>query len=224
MTALKVTAHLSTPISFAEPIMLDAILEYRSCHVNKIGGDHLTRSDPAPEYGKIPIPIARKQIGGMLVPCCSSPVFVAEHEWHDHVAKRFPTEFARFLNREKLTKINTTGGKYKSFRLPLHCRLVDRVVWFAEGNRKPLLKLLSKVFALGKKRSIGYGRVMKWEAEPVDCDFSWFAERDGKQVLMRPLPVCDELPANLTGYRGDFGSVQSPYWHPERYCERVVPV
>lgn len=220
---LKVTARLGSPIVFAEPLMLDGLLEYRSCHLNQIGGGLLTRSDPAPVYGEVPIPLLRKQFGGLLVPCCSSPVFLTDHQWHEHVCKRFPTEFSELLQRDKLTKLNTTGGRYKSFRLPLHCRSVEQLVWFCWGHRRPLLKMLRGIPSLGKKRSDGYGRVTEWSVAAVEQDYSWFAPRGNDLLLMRPLPACDALPGNLTGYRADFGAVQSPYWHPSRFCERVVP-
>lgn len=221
---LKVTAFLATPIAFQESIKLDGLLEYRSCHLNKIGGGLLTRADPAPQYGEIPIPIVRQRIGGVLVPVCSDPIFAAGHRWHEHVASRFPSEYARLMDAGNLTKINTTGGQYKSIRLPLDCRMVERIVWFTRGHRKPLLKMLKGVDSLGKKRSNGYGRVGEWAIEKIEEDYSWYAPRGDNLVLMRPLPACDELPGNLAGYRPDFGAVQSPYWHPDRFTERVVPV
>lgn len=223
MTFLKVTCYLESPVVFDLPIMLDGLLEYRSCHVNKIGGGALSRHDPAPIYGEIPLPIKRENFGEYLIPKCSYPIYQADYEWHEHYCRRFPTDRVDLFDQSQLTKINTTGGEFKSYRLPARARLINKIVWFCEGTRKPLLKLVKGVPSLGKKRSMGYGKITRWEAERVDKDYSWYCDREGQLLLMRPLPKSDDLPETLTGYRDDYGAVQSPYWHPDRQIERIVP-
>jgi len=158
-----------------------------------------------------------------LVPCCSAPILAPDHETVEHFAKRFGVEHAALLREERRLVVAPGNSAYKSYRLPLHLRAVDRIVWFCDGNRKPLKKLLQSVRSVGKKRSQGYGRIERWELEWIDDDWSWFAPTDNGPVLMRPLPLCDELPAGLLGSRPDFGAVQPPMWHPDRYMERVVP-
>lgn len=218
---LKITAYLVSPLAGDVPY-LDAIIEWEMSQ--RLGlAQKIQRHEPAPLYGGVPIPMLRRRIGGMLVPCCSSPIASPDRDSVEHFAKRIAVEYAGLLREDRRLKVATGNQVYKSYRLPLHVRLCERVVWFCIGNRREILKLLKSVPSLGKKRSYGYGRVARWEAERVEEDWSWFAASDRGPVLMRPLPACQELPANLRGARRDFGAVQPPQWHPDRYCERVVP-
>jgi hypothetical protein len=146
------------------------------------------------------------------------------HEAVEHIAKRLAVEHADLLREKQRLVVAMGNSTFKSYRLPLMLRGVARIVWFALAHRRPVLKLLKSVVALGKKRSLGYGRVERWEAEYVgDDDWSWVAQSEAGPVLMRPLPICDELPCGLLGAKADYGAVQPPYWHPDRYTERVVP-
>lgn len=213
---LKVTCHLATPIIGDVPF-LDAIIEYEMAQ--REGKAHKIRRDqPCPPYGEIHIPMARRMIGGVLVPCCSAPICQPVREAVEYFAKRLGIEHSALLAAEKRRIVSTTNAIYKSYRLPLRMRVIDRIVWFCTGTRRHILNLLKSVASVGKKRSYGYGRVASWQAERMDEDWSWFA--DG--VLMRPLPQCVELP-DLLGAKPDFGACQPPMWHPARYMEIVVP-
>lgn len=220
-TYLKITAWLSSPIAGDIPF-LDAILEYEMAQRSGLAFK-IQRHQPAPEYGEVHIPMLRRRIGGLLVPCCSAPICAPQREAVEHFAKRLAVEHAGLLREDRRLVVATGNSTFKSYRLPLHLRACDRIVWFSVAHRRPVLKLLKSVHSLGKKRSIGYGRVARWEAEAWHADWSWFAPTDRGPVLMRPLPLCGELPAGLLGFRRDFGAVQPPMWHPERYVERVAP-
>ena len=71
-TCLKVTAWMASPIAGDLP-MLDGILEWEMAQRER-KAYKLQRHQPAPPYGEIHIPVLRQRIGGMLVPCCSSPI------------------------------------------------------------------------------------------------------------------------------------------------------
>jgi hypothetical protein len=232
MTHLKVTAHLQAPIA-GEPPMLDAIVEYEMA---RIGGKlhSIDRSDLCPPAGEIHIPILRGCIGGVdQIPRCSSPIMVCENVRHEHYAKRIAVEYANLLRDNQRLVVSVGNTWTKSYRLPLMTTTTPRVVWFIGGNdsnrgdkpspRKTLLSILQQVNSIGKKRSVGYGVVTRWEVEKIDGDYSWFAPGAGGTVLMRPLPSCDALPKDLVGHRQDFGACLPPYWHPDRYMEIVKP-
>lgn len=232
MTHLKVTAHLAAPIAGEAP-MLDAIVEYEMARI--AGKLHsIGRNDPCPPAGEIHLPMLRGHIGGVQqIPRCSSPIMVSENVRHEHVAKRIGVEHADLLRENQRLVVAVGNSWTKSYRLPLITTTTPRVVWFIGGNdsdrgekrssRKTLLSVLRRVRSIGKKRSIGYGVVTKWEVDEVEHDYSWFARGAGGTVLMRPLPLCDELPGDLVGHSRDFGACIPPYWHPDRYMEIVKP-
>jgi hypothetical protein len=157
---------------------------------------------------------------------------VPTHDGREFVNKKLATEFAELLRPDARITVATTGGMFKSYRLPLRIRSVERVVWFCECRQKRdsgtapmtwLRKLLKQVWAIGKKTADGYGRVAEWIIEPCEHAPAWFAESEAGPVLMRPLPFGDWLPGNLVGCRRDYGSPCPPYWMRNLYTELVTP-
>jgi len=220
---LRVEAVLASPLCGDAP-HLDALLE------NAAGawhppGEPESRTDraiPPPPVGAISIPLKREPLNGWLVPHCSSPITSAVlADQHEHVGKRISVENANLLAESERGAVNTVATWTKSYRLPVRVRLVERVAWFCVGDAADLERLLLRVPCLGKKRSIGYGRVREWRIEPVAADWSWYVKTPHGQLLMRPLPVAEVL--GLIGYKADFAAVCAPYWHPSRYAEVLTP-
>lgn len=216
MSNLKITAELSGPIVWPPP-HLDGICASYCARTRKVPIVN-RRCDPIQGYA--PSPILHRTIGGVGVPCCSSPIAVAQNDRQERFAKRLAVEHADLLAEDARLVVATGGAVFKSYRLPLRLALCEKIVWFAVGNGRTLRKILRGVHSLGVKRSIGMGRVKGWTVEHVEQDYSWFAD----SVLMRPLPKCAELPADLRGYADSFGAIRSPYWHPGHFQEIVVPV
>lgn len=218
---LKVTAFLESPLLGDAPY-LDAILEYEMAQrlgmANKVRRDH-----PVGQPGEIHIPMLRATIGGHSVPCCSAPIYVTHVDGVEHVAKRLATEHAGMLREASRNVVSVGNNTYKSYRLPLRRRVVQRVVWFCEAHRRHVVKLLKSVHSIGKKRSIGYGRIGRWGVEHADGEHWWYSRVQEGTVLMRALPLCSDLPRDLIGFRESFGACQAPMWHPQRYMEIVVP-
>lgn len=228
---IKITAHMDGAICGELP-MLDSLLEWvMSFHMSSISvtcSRHplqvRCRGQDIQTLGTIPIGIERRQMGGLPIPRCSSPI-APEPEWDDlsWYHKRW-SEGRDLLRSDRRVVLNQTGGALKAYRLPLRIRLVSKIVWFAYGSQYEVRRRLRTVLYLGKKTSFGYGRVKEWVVEPVEEDFSWTAECGDKLVLMRPIPLTKDLPSNLRGYRLDYGSPCPPYWRKSSYCDMLVPV
>lgn len=227
---IKITAHMAGSIC-GDPPMLDALLEFvmafHAPSIAKARGRNITihpRGQPVTEIGTLPIGVARATVDGLPVPCCSSPIF-SEPLWEGtaHVHKRWGDD-RDALDPSRRGVISTTSGALKGYRLPFRLRFFEKIVWFAVGNAAYIRRRLKKVVYLGKKTAYGHGRVLGWVVEPHSCDLSWFAESEGKRVLMRPLPFSDLLRVgNLAGFRQDYGSPCPPYWQRSLYRDIVVP-
>lgn len=168
-------------------------------------------------------PLKYTVLAGWPVAHCSAPILPRCVESVEHIAKRVGVENAGLLAEDERRVVSTTNSWTKSYRLPLRVRPVPAVCWFAVGDRRGLVKLLKGVHSIGKKMSDGYGRVSRWEAEPVGEDLSWHAPHERGSVLMRALPAGPHLPRDLVGFRPDFAAVRDPYWHPDVHCEAVTP-
>ncbi len=228
---VKVTAELCAPLALSpdgsaphldaicESVMArkaKAIAESRNGHRHSIDTNR-PRGQPVRMPGQLPIPIIREKVGGLPIPRCSQGIIEQVKEQVSHYHCAFPLDRAGMLTEKQRTTIATTGGSYKSIRLPL--RLVDtaRVVWFAELRESPskLRRILKRVPAIGKKTSQGYGVVTSWAVELTDIDAAWFCGG----VLMRPLPL-SAVPADILGKRRGFGAVCGPYWQADLFVER----
>jgi len=226
MRPLKVTATLNSPLAGEAP-MLDALLErVMAIHMPSILASSGGWKHASGRPSSIPIPIARTRLGDYphLIPMSSAPICSRPlAETHEHYARAFPVELAELLEPGQRIQINTGSGEHRSYRLPLRVAWVDRIVWFAVGVPKEVRRLLRRVWAVGKKPSIGYGRVSQWMVEPIDEDYAWFAPSPAGPVLMRTLPAGDWLPPDLVGYRPWFGTPVAPYWDKTLYADVVQP-
>jgi hypothetical protein len=224
-TPLLITARLDSPIAADAPRLDALLMMVLSLHYAKTRpGYKIDRSLPAPPQDEIAIPLLRERLGPWSVARCSDPIYgVCSAEYVEHVTKRIAAEEAELLHPDRRVVISTTNSWTKSYRLPLRMRRIDCVYWFALAERRALLKTLRRVDYLGKKRSVGNGRVASWEATAVEEDHSWFAPSPAGPVLMATLPAGPWLPHGLVGFRAGFGGCCPPYWHPDRYAEIVVP-
>ena len=220
---LRITAVLAGALMGHDLPRLDAILEYRAAQCD--GRDvHSPPQDLKP--GSVEIPLVKSVVGGFRwpIPHCSDPIIAPSlTDGHRFYAKRFPTERADNLHPSRRLTINTTGGPFKSYMLPIRARQIGAVAWFCEGDAKKIGELLSGIFVLGKKRQVGGAMVSEWKIEATDANLSWFAPSSIGTVLMRTLPRSATMPADLVGYRKSFGGVVAPFWNRSNFTEVVTP-
>jgi hypothetical protein len=225
LSNLKVTAWLLSPLA-GDPPALDAALAWELSH--RLGSKHerkVLRDTPLEELPRVPIPVAQRTINGVDVYCCSNPILPAPlaPDWVEHINKRIDTtQFALLLAPKERKNLLITSGPYKMLHRPQRVRLIDRVCWFARGNRREMSKLLKSVLAIGQHRGIGYGLVGYWDFEETEQDYSIFAPCHSKKILMKTVPAGEDL-QEVCGFRSSFGGIAAPYWHPENYREIAIP-
>lgn len=229
---ILVTAHLASPLCVGPegPPQLDALLELAASATcdprNGQGVDksRLTRDQPPPEQGSIKIPLAREWLGSWLVARCSNAVVPECRETVEYVNKRLDARHTDLVDAAQHKQICHTNTWTKSYRLPMRLLSCDRVRWLAYGDQGGVHFLLSdRIDAIGKKISVGYGRVRKWTVDSHPRDCSWYLPHAAGQILMRTLPHGEWLPKDLLGYRAGYAACVGPYWHPARYTEVVQP-
>lgn len=194
---LKITFHLDGAglhYDPAEPIHLDALVAWTLAPIH-CRNKHITRDDVPEEF---PMPLARATVRGEQVWRASALFPEGETaETFTHWRKRFR------VGRVELTRgsPNLANGVYRDWNMPLPLLLAHKMVAYAVGDRRDLLKLLRRVPALGKKRAHGHGRITGVEIERIKADYSLVM--DGR--AMRWLP--DPRGVRLVRPR-------PPYWHP----------
>jgi hypothetical protein len=177
---------------------------------------------PPPPFRPIEIPIAVEG-GGRFHLCSFAVPKLTEFDvrW---INRRAPIEQYQAFGEAK-GKIRITAGPDKSYRIPLEVGHVEdqRLVWYAIGDAELISELLVGVGYVGKKRSVGLGRVTEWtvaKCEPWGDGFP--VERDG--LPLRPLPL--DWPGLAKNARKQYrvlGCVDGPYWQHEREELCAVP-
>lgn len=220
MEPLKVTAHLRTGVISDQWLPLDAILLYQA-----------NRETLGPEVATLPggidIPGMNALPLGIIHPgrklwyyACSwarpQPWWVAEGR--DHWNKRFDQGFAHLVDfKGRRGKVIIEQGQYRAYHMPVFYRVADRVRWYCVGDKIEIEALLSTVTHLGKKRSQGWGRVIRWEVESWTED--WSVWREGK--LTRGVPADDVMDKGVFDFI-HYG-LRPSYYQPENQILLAKP-
>lgn len=202
---LKITLHLDGAGIYhdpAEPLHLDALLAV-DLATKQFGHRHLTRADVPDD---VRLPLERSRVNGHLVWHASAllpdgPTAETTRHWR----ARFRQDRAPGLTRGSP---NLTNGVYRDWNMPVPLLLCHRMVAYARGNRREVLRVLRRITHLGKKRAHGHGRVIRVEVDRIDEDRSLVHE--GR--AMRWLP-----------HTGGTRRVRPcpPYWNPHGQVDCV---
>lgn len=181
MEALRIVARLAGPVSLAGgSIGLDALLAAAVAVRDEL--------PPAPpgEWTEIEVPLEREPAGRFHL------TSFAELRWEGRelrrINQRFPLAEAQDMGGAKVKRVDFGAGPTRSYRIPLETGHVERdeLVWWCSGDAEAIRALLAVVGYVGKKRSVGYGRVVEWAVEPCEAWPGFPVVRDGR--ALRPLP------------------------------------
>jgi hypothetical protein len=210
-TALIITAELATPVVHAERdhTHLDSILAFAALTNHPV-------SSQFGDYCVLPLPLHLAWVSPQGLPlwACTplmplGPALSASEYWH----KRYPAHRAEFGHRLNAV---TSAGRWKEYRTPIHTQSVPRLHALAIGAADEVRQLLAVVSHVGKKASMGFGRVARWTVTE--------AGHSVEDVLaLRPVPAAyydgREPPGVLQPQR----AWTPPYWYAPLWADCVVP-
>jgi hypothetical protein len=191
---IKIVFHLDGTGVFYdpyEPPHLDGLLAWCLCAYHTSGQPPRRDEEPA----EIPLPLDKWHLGNTwgwkasaLLPV--GPVFETLQFWRSRFRE----------SRIEMTagSPNRTNGIYRDWQMPMPLTLTDKLVAYAVGDRSTIHKILRRgVKYVGKKASIGKGRVIGIDVEWVDVDWSmkdsdgratrWLPDENGSRMV-RPRP------------------------------------
>jgi len=205
MVPLRVTAQLAGAIGSVP--MLDAMLM-----ASKALRDGLPPVDACPNRRPsiIDIPIKLSPCGRFHL--CSGPIYSRVSSELRYTNRRFPIEQAVHLGDPKWGRVSLSTGPEKSYRIPTSIGFLSGnvVTWYCLGERDALIGLLKFCKFLGKKRSVGNGKVSAWSV--LEC-----LEWEGFPVVKQGKPL-RPLPPSWPGLKEPsmayvvLGSVGVCYW------------
>ncbi len=191
---LKIEFRLQSPLALAHPwLHLEGIVAHLWYRMNY------------PNYRALPSKRVQKVQGHLSLPlkrfyCCNQFIYHASVSLFDtdrpedalraldrlQVGKIYKRFYEKRLdyNRVRVKKISRGSGYFKDFAMSLPYLLVQRVVFYANGDPDILEVLLDALPGLGKKTAIGYGFIKDFKIKELDEDHSLMM--DG--YAMRPIP------------------------------------
>lgn len=204
MKPLCIQAHVRGELSLPYGYLhLDSLLAAAVCVRDNIPPAY--RED---ELVPIEIPIQREPAGRFHL------LSASELKWETrglrYTQRRFPIEQAQGISRMK--RVQITAGPCKSFRTPYETGTPEGpLTWWAIGDPDGVRELLALIGYLGKKRSVGNGKVDRWDVREVAETELW----DGFPVMRDGYPL-RHLPWDWPGLADDcfqrMGCLSYPYW------------
>lgn len=154
----------------------------------------------------------------------SNPIYRINFFGNEFLTKSFDNKLYTEIGKQPFKKNlhNKQSGQFKSWLESYEKSNVDEVVYFVKGDFEIISSLLENLRYLGKKPSIGYGKVESIAIDEIDEDYSLV--KDNK--AMRPLPGINKYKDTVYMAKG-YHNLTHPYWERgnESSCympERIV--
>ena len=96
--------------------------------------------------------------------------------------------------------------------------ITDRITFYCNGDKKELKRLLSHLTAIGKKTSIGGGKIHNLNITETFEDYSFFKD----ETIMRPIPASMNIPL-IPGMVLQRQPYKPPYWDKNNVTMCYVP-
>jgi len=219
-----VTVWLRTPVVSDDWLPLDGALlacrtrEDKGAQALTIPGASTSaqpKGDPM-QGGRLPIKIVH---GKEWYYRCSWAVWGPHVDGKDHWHKRFDTHLADMVNFQgRRGRVIIEQDSYKAYRMPVYYRSALWVHWYMVADLDKIGHLLIAITHLGKKTSQGWGRVLRWQVEP--CEADWSIWQDNR--LMRGVPLRDYPKDRQPDKVGLYG-VRPSYWDKRNQVELALP-
>ena len=216
-TPLKIKMEVIPPVYITSPwLHLDSILSYL-CLRDAL--EDLFYSMPTEET--IDISLLDLPLKKTIDVYHSSVGIYANNSklYKDTIYKRFTDkETYKLTIKQQKGRIKTNQGHFKDFMINLPILITDTVIFYCNGDKKELNRLLNHLTNIGKKGSIGGGRINKIHITETPEDYSFF--KDGQ--IMRPIPSTMDVPV-FEGMIFQQQPYKPPYWDKNNVCMCIVP-
>lgn len=210
-TTLIITADLVTPVIHAEASSthLDGILSFAALTTFPVVSTY-ERAAVVP----LPLELAWVSPRGLPLWACTPLIpavagIATREYWH----KRYPSHRSEFGRQVSAV---TTAGRWKEYRVPVHAQSVERLRALAIGDSEAVSHLLQAVTHIGKKGSMGYGRVAQWTVKPASHSLH-------DVLALRNVPAAYYADAEPCGVLAPLRGWTPPYWYAPWWEDCWVP-
>lgn len=179
--------------------------------------NQLPLREPLEIINEIPLPIKKAEFNEtdfFYYASCSQ--FQTKYIYTTILHKHIAINNFKELERPK-KRYDTVRGDFKSYAMEMVCNPSKWIDFYVNGDEEALSELCAKVDGLGKKRAIGFGRIMRFEISVCKEDLSLGIP----DFLMRPIPI-DYFTKPLNLAQG-MVAYRPPYWAKHNYRRCYLP-
>lgn len=216
-TPLQIVMDVIPPIYIASPwLHLDSILSYL-CLRDALGDlFYCMPTEETIDVSLLDLPLKRtSDVYHSSVGIYANNVKL----YRDTIYKRFTDkETHKLTHRQQKGRIKTNQGHFKDFMINLPIIITDTITFYCNGDKKELERLLSHLTSIGKKTSIGGGRIRNITITETNEDYSFFKDN----CIMRPIPATMDVPV-FEGMIFQQQPYKPPYWDKNNVCMCIVP-
>lgn len=128
-----------------------------------------------------------------------------------------PSWVGHYTTRPIPSMVHPKAGPWRNVMMPSPVLLTPSVSWRAIGDRQLVEKALRGIRYIGRRRSVGVGRVYQWQVteQSVEADLIEWVYLDGDRILRPCYPeIVDTQPFTTIMY-----PLRPPAWHPDMVAE-----
>lgn len=216
-TPLKINFKVSSPIYLNNPfIHLDSIISYL-CFREALGElFYNLPTEKTINTSNLKLPIKQtNDVYHASIGIYKYPLRL----YVDKLYKRFTDkETYKLTHKQQKGRIKTNQGHFKDFMINMPMLITNEINFYTNADKKEIKRLLHHLTHIGKKTSIGSGRIHKIIIEETSEDYSFF--KDNK--IMRTIPTSFKLPV-IPGMTFQKASYKPPYWDKNNVTMCIVP-
>ena len=213
---LEVVVEVTPPIYITSPwLHLDSILTYLC--LREALGDlfYILPSEEKIDTSLLEIPLKKTSD----VYHSSVGIYYKPKLYRDTIYKRFTDkETYKLTKKQQKGRIKTNQGHFKDFMINLPILITNKITFYCNGDKNEIKRLLSHLTNIGKKTSIGSGKIRNIKINTVTEDYSFFKD----DHIMRPIPATMDVPI-FEGMQFEQQPYKPPYWDKNNVCMCIVP-
>jgi hypothetical protein len=114
-------------------------------------------------------------------------------------------------------KVNNAQGTYKNEFYSIERFMCDSVIYYVRGNKEIIERLLRNLQFIGKKSSLGWGKIKHIQIDEIEKDYSIFKDLE----LMRNIPIKNSW--NHSSDKVNLFRLTHPYWSKENLFDCLMP-
>lgn len=214
---LKIVMSITSPLYLNNPFLhLDSIISYLCLRDALDDYFYILPTEEIIDISKLDLPLKKTD------DVYHSSIGVYSNIYQlktDKVYKRFTDKETYHLTKEQQKgRIHINRGHFKDFMIQLPTVITDEILFYCNGDKKELKRLFKHLQNIGKKTSIGGGKISNIHVTETDTDYSFFKDNE----VMRPIPCNMKLPL-VEGMVFQKATYKPPYWDKNNVAMCYVP-